>query len=124
MTKKAQEFKIQYSFDDGTQESVPYDKVLESLLNQAKLMQERGDPSMMRKLLADLASSHGSRIMEKSNKAAAKIGNGKAPSKDELLAEIASITNNSQDKALTIKAKNKLAKKYGVKYRTIHKKIS
>lgn len=123
MTKKAQEFKIQYSFDDGTQEAVPYDKVIESLLNEAKLMQERGDPSMMQKLLADLASSHGSRIMEKANKAAAKIGSG-IPGKEELLAEIASITNGSQDKALTIKAKHRLAKKYGVKYDTIHKKIS
>jgi hypothetical protein len=123
MTKKAQEIKIQYTFDDGTQEAVPYDKVLQSLLNEAKLMQDRGDPSLMQKLLADLASSHGGSLMEKANKAAAKIGTG-TPGKEELLAEIASITNGAQDKDSITKAKQKLAKKYGVQYRTIHKKIS
>jgi hypothetical protein len=123
MTKKSQEFKIEYAFDDGTKEAVPYDKVLQSLLNEAKLMQDRGDPSLMQKLMADLASSHGSRLMESANKAAAKIGSG-APSKEALLAEIASITNGAQDKASITKAKHKLAKKYGVKYDTIHKKIS
>jgi hypothetical protein len=62
--------------------------------------------------------------MESGNKAAAKIDNGKAPSKEVLLAEIASITGDTQDRDLIIKAKHKLAKKYDVRYNTIHKKIS
>lgn len=123
MTQDKKKFNVEYSFPDGTKESVPYTKVLESLFREAKLLKERGDPSMMEKLLEDLAASKGSRIMESGNKAAAKIGTG-TPSKEELLAEIASITGDTQDRDLIIKAKHKLAKKYGVRYNTIHKKIS
>ena len=123
MTQDKKKFNVEYSFPDGTKESVPYTKVLESLFREAQLLKERGDPSMMEKLLEDLAASKGSRIMESGNKAAAKIGTG-TPSKEELLAEIASITGDTQDRDLIIKAKHKLAKKYGVRYKTIHKKIS
>jgi hypothetical protein len=124
MTQDKKKFNVEYSFPDGTKESVPYTKVLESLFREAQILKDRGDPSMMEKLLEDLAASKGSRIMESGNKAAAKIDNGKAPSKEVLLAEIASITGDTQDRDLIIKAKHKLAKKYDVRYNTIHKKIS
>lgn len=78
---------------------------------------------MMEKLLEDLAASKGSRIMESGNKAAAKIGTG-TPSKEELLAELAELNDGTDDKEVINKNKRKLAKKYGVQYRTIHKKIS
>jgi hypothetical protein len=123
MTQDKKKFNVEYSFLDGTNESVPYTKVLESLFREAQILKDRGDPSMMQKLLEDLAASKGSRIMESGNKAAAKVGTG-TPGKEELLAEIATITGGNQDRDLIIKAKHKLAKKYGVRYNTIHKKIS